>query len=435
MYVVYPICCGIDIHKETAVCCLRTVDKDGNVNEQKRIFGTTATQLLLLLDWLLRYSCPVVGMESTGVYWKPIFNILHGSVKVIIGNAKDMKPRKGQKTDAKDASWISQLLAHGLIQPSFIPPPQIRGLRDLTRMRVSLIQMRTQSKNRILKILEDANIKLSNIVSDVFGKSGRLILNALVKGERKPSELAEMALGRIRKNIPQLKEALDGKFTEHHAMMITICLQQIELLDDQILQLDRELIKKLGVWQNDADRLITIPGVQQKSARVIIAEIGLDMSTFGSAKRLSSWAGISPGNNESAGKRRSGKISKGNKYLKQILVQCAWAAAKTDSFLGQTYRRLEARIGAKKAAVAVGHKILVIVYNILEKGTIYQEAMYDDIKVRKDKRAANKAITVFKRLGFKVNIDDDNKTISIMQKITETGPKKASLMPVQLALF
>ena len=404
MQVVHPICCGLDVHQARLTACLRRVDADGQVTTALREFGTIYSELLALSDWLMAQHCPVVAMESTGVYWKPIYHVLVGVVEVLVGNAREMRPRPGHKTDPADARWIAELLAHGLIRPSFVPPPETRALRDLTRTRVGLVQTRTQAKNRVQKVLEDSNIKLASVVSDVFGKSGRQMLQALLEGERDAQKLASMALGRLRRKLPELELALTGQFTEHHGRLIALSLELIDLLERQIAELNEQIRLLIEPLLPQIEQLDSIPGVDATAARDILGEIGTDMSRFGSAARLASWAKISPGHNTSAGKRRQGRTGKGNRSLRRVLVQCAWAARKTSTFLGRTFRRLEARLGGKRAAVAVGHKILVIVYHLLWQGTYYEEQRYTDQRPKQEERDRKRAITALERLGYQVTL-------------------------------
>jgi transposase len=324
---------------------------------------------------------------------------------VLVGNAQEMRRRPGHKTDKADARWIAELLAHGLIRPSFIPPPPIQALRDLTRTRVALIQARTQAKNRVVKVLEDTNIKLTSVVSDLFGRSGRRMLAALVAGERDPQTLAALALGVLRRKQPQLELALTGQFTDHHAWLIQGALELIDLLGRQLADLDQHIGELMAPLAPQLEQLTSIPGVEATAARAILAEIGTEMRHFGSAARLASWAGVCPGNDESAGKRRSGRTRKGNRYLRRVLVQCAWAARKTPTFLGQTFRRLEGRLGGKKAAMAVAHKILVIGYHLLLEGTFYEEARYDHLQARQEERQQKRAVKALERLGYRVTLE------------------------------
>ena len=405
MQVVHPVCCGLDVHQATLTACLRRVSDDSRITTEWREIGTTYPALLALSDWLVAQHCPVVAMESTGVYWKPIYHVLVGVVEVMVGNARDMRPRPGKKTDKADARWIAELLAHGLIRPSFVPPPETRALRDLTRTRVGLVQTRTQAKNRVQKVLEDSNIKLASVVSDVFGTSGRRMLAALIEGECDAQQLAAMALGRLRRKLPELELALTGQFTAHHGRIIALSLELIDVLERQIAELDDQIRVLVEPWMPQIEQLDSIPGVDATAARDILGEIGTDMSRFGSAARLASWAKISPGNNASAGKRRQGRTGKGNRYLRRILVQCAWAARKTATFLGRTFRRLEARLGGKRAAVAVGHKILVIVYHLLWQGTYYEEQRYADQRPKQEERDRKRAIKALERLGYHVTVE------------------------------
>jgi len=405
MNVVNPRCCGIDVHNAVVVACLRAVQEDGKVRKETREFSTMYRDLLALGDWLRNEGCKVVAMESTGVYWKPVYHVLSGDCEVIVGNPQDMKRRAGKKTDRVDADWISELLAHGLVPPSFIPPPEIRALRDLTRLRVQLVNQRAQAKNRVHKLLQDCNVKLSCVASDIFGKSGRAMLDALVAGERDPAVLAQLALKRLRRKIPELELALQGAFTEHHAFIVRISLEEIDSLSRQIEEIERHIGDLIKPYGTHIEQMSSIPGVDTTAAAAIIAEIGADASRFGSDKRLASWACVSPGNDISAGKRRSGRTNHGNPWLRRILVQCAWAARRTDTYFGRTFCRLQARIGGKKAALAVAHKILVIIYHLLVEGTFYEEQRYDRPNPRQEVAAKQRAIKALERLGYKVALE------------------------------
>jgi transposase len=362
--------------------------------------------LLELSTWLAEAKCPIVAMESTGVYWKPVYHVLQGGVEVVVGNPRSMRRpgSAGQKTDKTDADWISELLAHGLVARSYVPSPANAALRDLTRMRVKCVQTRTDAKNRIHKVLQDTNIKLASVASNIFGKSGREMLDALVRGERNAKKLSRMAYGVLANKTSQLELALHGRFTPHHATLIDINLQQIDLLNSNIVVIDQKIAELMTPHQHDQDRLTTIPGVDKTAARAIIAEIGTDMSQFGTPKRLACWSGVAPGNNESAGKRRRAKTRQGNRYLRRILCQCAWAARKTDSFIGKTFRSLEARIGGKKAALAIGHKILVIAYHLLLNGDQYDSKRYCETHSRLTERWQKNAVHTLERLGFEVQL-------------------------------
>ena len=404
MQVVHPVCCGIDGHAAQLTACLRRVSDDGQISTEWQDFGTTYDQLLALRAWLDEQGCPIVVLESTGVYWKPIYHVLVVTLEVIVANARSVRQRPGKKTDKADAAWLAELLAHGLVDPSFIPPPAVQALRDLTRTRVALVQTRSQVQNRISKVLEDTNIKVAHVVSDLFGTSGRRMLKALCAGERNPQQLAALALGTLRRKLPELALALTGQFTAHHGRLIQGELELMELLERQIADLDEQIRQATEPFAPQLEQLQSIPGIQAITARDITAEIGTEMRRFGSATRLSSWAGVSPGNNESAGKRRKGRTRTGNRYLRRVLVQCAWAARKTPTFLGRTFRRLESRLGRKKAAMAVAHKILVIIYHVLMDGTFYEESRYDRHDAREEERDKKRAIAALERLGYEVTL-------------------------------
>lgn len=367
-------CCGLDVHKATIAACVRIESGSGTCVETIETFGTTTSDLLALRDWLVAQEVTHVAMESTGVYWKPVYYILEDGFTVLLVNAAHMKNVPGRKTDIKDCAWISQLLAHGLLKGSFIPPPPIRELRDLTRYRKTLIQSRSQEVNRLHKFLEDAGIKLSNVATDILGVSGRAMIEALVSGTTDAHQLAELAKGRLREKIPALRKALEGRFNEHHAFLITHLFSHLDHLDKLIGSLTLRVEKQMRPFVETIDRLMTIPGVDRKTAEVMVAEIGVDMGRFPSSRHLASWAGMCPGNNESAGKRKSGKTRKGSKWLRTALIEAANAAARTkDTYLSAQYRRLYRQRGHKKAVVAVGHSILVIAYHLIIRGTTYHD--------------------------------------------------------------
>jgi transposase len=402
MEVRYPVCCGLDVHKEQVTACLRRVQSDGKVAKQVRQFGTTMAELFELSDWLRAEGCPVVAMESTGIYWRPIYHVLAGSFEVVVGNPADMKRRPGNKTDKNDADWISELLALDLIPRSFVPPPEIAALRDLTRLRVALVQTRAQAKNRGSKVLEDSNIKLGSVASDIYGVSGRRILDALVAGERDPRKLADLSVRTLRQKIPQLELALAGRFTEHHAAIVGMLLEQIDLLTAQIGKIERRIEEIVESFRGDVDRLDTIPGVDATAAEAVIAEIGRDMTRYESAGRLAAFVGLAPGNNESAGKRKSGKTRKGNRHVRRVLVECAWSLRRSENFLGRSFRRFQAKIGGKKAAVAVAHKILVIMYHLLLEGSVYEEERYD--RLPQEERRLKNALKALRSMGYDVQL-------------------------------
>lgn len=395
-----PVCCGVDVHKKMLVACVRRVGPKGEATKALRTFGTTVADLEALVAWLKDEECPVVAMESTGVYWRPVYHAL-AEFEVVIGNPREIRQRPGKKTDKADASWIAELLAHGLITQSFIPPPAIDALRSLTRSRVGLIQTRTQAKNRVHKVLEDTGIKLASVVSDLFGKTGRKILEALVDGERDPKKLARLAVGKLLKKIPALELALRGMFTPDHAFLIGRSLELIDLLNKQIHAFDERIAEAAKPIEYAMDLLKSIPGIDARAAAMIVAEIGVDMTRFGRDTRLASWVGICPGNNESAGKNKSGRTRKGNKWLRRVLTQCAWGARRTESYVGRTFRRFEKSIGGKKAALATAHKILVIAFHVLKNGTIYDEDLHKPDPTAEQRRN-NRLIERLKLLGYVV---------------------------------
>jgi transposase len=374
MDLIHPCCAGLDVHKKTVVACVRRIGSGGSVTCEVRTFGTMTKDLLSLSDWLEAEGVGPVAMESTGVYWKPIYNLLEGRFEVTLVNAHRLKHVPGRKTDVKDAEWIAQLLQYGLLSPSFIPPPPIRELRDLTRQRTQLVRDRATAANRIQKVLEDANIKLASVASDVLGVSGRAMIQALIDGQDDPDELAELAKRRLRGKIPELKLALHGRVTEHHRFLLRALLDQIDLLEGLIVRYDARIEEVSAPFAEPMQVLQGIPGVGTQAAEVIVAEIGTDMTKFPTPGHLSSWAGMCPGNNESAGKRRSGKTTKGSQWLRTTLVQVAWAASHTkETIFSATYSRWAKRLGRKKALVALGHKILVVIWHLLKHRTEYQE--------------------------------------------------------------
>lgn len=405
METTHPICCGLDVHQASIAACLRRVEADGKVRLSRREFGTTVRELKMLVQWLSDEDCPICVMESTGVYWKPVYNVLAVHLEVLIANAYEVRQRRGKKTDRADAQWLSELLAHDLIRPSFIPPPEIAALRDLMRMRTTLVETRTQAKNRVLAVLETTNVKLATLLSDPFGVSGRLMMAALLEGNKSPQEMAQLAKGVLRRKIPQLEIALEGSFTAHHGLLIRINLETVDLMNLHIAEVEKQVAQAVEPVRPLLDLLVTIPGVDETTARTIIAEIGTDMSRFVTPGRLASWAGMCPGNNESAGKRKSGKTTRGNKYLRRVLAQCAWASRKTSTHVGRTFTRLQARIGGKKAAVAVGHKILRIVFHLLDQGTPYDDGRYDRIHPQEEKKRRRRAVAALKRLGYEVTLE------------------------------
>ena len=406
MEILYPICCGLDVHKDTVTACLRRLEAPGHVRKELRTFGTTTGALLTLLDWLVAAGCTHVAMESTGVYWKPVFNILEGSfAQVLVVNARDVKALPGRKTDMLDAEWIAQLLQHGLLRGSFIPPAPIRALREATRYRKQLIRTRADEANRIQKLLEAANLKLGSVATDILGVSGRAMLAALVKGETDASALAGLAKGRLRQKRDRLVAALTGQITPVQRALLGQQLAHVEYLDRAIAELDSLIGTLMAPYQAEADRLRTTTGIEQRTAEALIAELGVDMGVFPSDRHCASWAGMCPGNNESAGKRKSGKTRKGSKWLRAALVEAAWATSRTQTYLGAQYHRIARRRGKKKAIVAVAHSILVIAYHLLKEGTTYRDLGHDYFDKRDTARLQQRLIARLESLGLRVTVE------------------------------
>lgn len=406
MELLHPCCAGLDVHKDSVVACVRRVGPGGRARKEVRSFGTTTAALLLLLDWLLTEGVSHAAMESTGVYWKPLFNLLEGPVQIILVNAQHIKKVPGRKTDVKDSEWIAELLQHGLLRASFVPPAPVRALRDLTRQRTQLSAEKASAANRIQKVLEDANIKLASVATDILGESGRDMLRALIAGQTDPEALAELARRRLRAKIPALKEALRGRVTAHHRFLLQLHLDHIEQLEALIGRLAQQIEEQLLPFAETVQRLQTIPGVGPRAAETLAAEIGLDMTPFPTADHLASWAGMCPGNEQSAGKRRTGRTPMGNRWLKQLLVQVGWAASRTkDSYLRAQYHRLARRRGKKRAVIAVGHSVLRIVYHMLKRGTTYQDLGPDYLEKKQSDRLTQQLVRRLESLGHKVVLE------------------------------
>ncbi len=406
MEVVYPRCCGLDLHKKRVVACLIVPGADGMPQKEVRTFGTMTGDLLALAGWLAEAGCTHVAMESTGVYWKPVYNLLEGTFELLLVNARHMKAVPGRKTDVKDCEWIAELLRHGLLTASFVPDRPQRELRELTRYRTALIHERSAEVNRLQKTLEGANIKLASVATDVVGTSGRQMLAALVAGATEGATLAQLAKGRLREKLPELEQALTGRMGPHQRFLLARQLAHITFLDEQIEQVSAEIAERLRPFQEVIDRLDAIPGVGRRIAEVLIAEIGTDLSRFATAGHLASWAGMCPGNNESAGKRKSGATRKGSPWLRMALIEAAQAAGRMrNTYLMAQYRRLAARRGRKRALVAVGHTILVIAYYLLTRQVDYQDlgAHYFD---ERDRHAVERRLVRrLEALGYKVSLD------------------------------
>jgi transposase len=403
----YTCCAGLDVHKQTVVACL--LQPEGAAQSKAiRTFGTTTGDLTRLRTWLLAAGCTHVAMEATGSFWKPVYNILDGHCTLLVVNAAHIKQVPGRKTDAADAEWIATLLQHGLLRASFIPSREQRELRDLTRTRTSLIDERAAAVNRIQKVLEDANIKVAGGATDIMGKSGRDILAALLEGTADAATMAQLARGKLRRKREALERALDGRMSAHHRLLIALHLEHIDLLDEQIARLSAEIAARLRPYEALLVRLETIPGVGRRTAEVLAAEVGLDMARFPSAGHLASWAGMCPGNEVSAGKRKRGRRRQGNQALRRALTEAARAAARTkkkdQTYLRSQYRRLVVRLGKKKAAVAVGHTILRIVYHLLAHETTYQEHELVQFDERRRARRHQRALAQLKALGYEVTL-------------------------------
>jgi len=406
MDILYACCAGLDVHKRTVVACVRRLGADGKVAREVRTFGTMTADLLALSDWLAEAGVTQVAMESTGVYWKPIFNILEGRFPVLLANPQHLRRVPGRKTDVKDCEWIAQLLQCGLVQASFIPPRPQRELRELTRQRTQLVAQRASVANRIQKVLEDANIKLAAVATDVLGKSGQDMLRALVAGEQDPVALAQLARGRLQEKIPALQQALRGQVTAHHRFLLELLLDQVQSLDALVKRLDGRIQELTSPFEETTQRLDTIPGVNRRVAEALLAEIGPDVAAFPTEGHLAAWTGLCPGQRESGGKSRGGKTRKGNRWLRQVLVQAAWAASrKTGSYLRAHYRRLAGRRGGKRAAVAVAHTLLGIIFHVLQRGSTYQELGEVYLDRLQPDRLTRSLVKRLERLGHKVVLE------------------------------
>lgn len=438
MDVTYTHCAGLDVHKKTVVACCITTGPKGEKKVEIRTFGTMTADLLALLDWLSSLGITHVAMESTGEFWKPVYNILEGNFELLVVNAKHIKNVPGRKTDVKDAEWIADLLRHGLLRGSFIPPQAQRDLRDLTRQRTNLVQDRATVVNRLQKVCEWSNIKLSAVATDITGVSARAMLEAILAGRTEPQTLAELAKGRLRNKRSELERALNGIVRDHHRFMLAQHLAQIDFLDEQIAQYDGQIVEHMAqgipdspsqppstpdipdatsadvplppvapiTWEEAVVLLDTLPGVNRRGAEMLLAEIGADMSRFPSAAHLASWAKVAPGNNESAGKRFSGATGHGNRWLRTGIVQAAWAAVRVKkSYLSSFYHRLAARRGAKRAIFAVAHRMLISVYHMLTKREAYHDLGATYLDERNKTNVVKRSVRRLEQLGFQVTIE------------------------------
>ncbi len=441
MEILYERCAGLDVHKKNVKACVALPGGGGKRRKETRTYLRMTQDVLEMRDWLKEQGCTHIAMEATGVYWKPIYNLLESDFEILVVNAHHIKTVPGRKTDVKDAEWIADLLSHGLLTASFIPGAPQRELRDLTRYRGKLVEERAREVNRIQKTLEDTNLKLGDVVSDVMGKASQMILHAVVDGETDPGRLADFAAGRVRANRETLERALTGKVTAHHRFLLGEHLRQIEHLDEAIERISEEIARRLTPpeppdppkeeenrpasqkeaspasspssaalsdvqnWQHAVEVIDQITGISQRIAEGLLAEIGVNMKQFPSAKHLASWVGVCPGNHESAGKRLSGKTRKGNPYARQLLIQAAHAASHSkNTYLSAQYHRIAARRGAKKAAVAVGHSILVIIYHLLSEGRTYQDLGSTYFDERDRELVQKRLVRRLERMGYQVEL-------------------------------
>jgi transposase len=399
-------CAGLDVHQATVVATVRVPDDQGGRRSVTETFGTMTADLLALREWLQAYGVTHVALESTGVYWKPVYYVLEDGFTLLLINMQELKRVPGRKTDVRDSEWLAQLLECGLLKTSFVPPPPIRELRDLTRYRVQQVRDRAQEVNRLCKVLEDAGVKLTSVVTDVMGVSGRAMVRGLIEGTTDPTVLADLARGQLRKKLPELRRALQGRFRPHHAFLIEQIFAKIDFLDETLQRLMAEIDRRLGPFESMLTALDTIPGIDRIGAISLVAETGGDMRRFPSAGHLCSWGAMCPGQNESAGRRRSGKTRKGNRYLRATLIQAALGAMhKKASALQARYHRVKRHRGHKKAVVAVGHQILEIAYYIMRDGVTYDELGADYFNRRHADRAVRRHVRQLEALGFHVTIE------------------------------
>lgn len=434
---VYKRCAGLDVHKKTVVSCRVRINEQGDWEQEVCTFGTMTHELLQLVDWLLAWEVTHVALESTGEYWKPVYNLLEGNMTVLVVNAQHVKHVPGRKTDVQDAEWLAELLAHGLLKASFIPAKPQRDLRDLTRYRVTLVEERARVVNRVQKVLENANIKLASVATDVLGVSGRRMLEALVADKTDAATMAELAKGRLRTKLPLLQQALTGVVDAQHRFLIAQHLMHIDFLDEQIATASDQIVQQIEgmpplplpppdttganaattdstadatpaplTWQDAADLLDTAPGVDQKAAYQVLAEMGINMSQFPTGNHLAAWGGLAPGNRQSGGKRFSTRLADGNRQLRKVMVQCAWAAVRTkDSYLGSLYHRLAARRGKKRAIIAVAHSMLISFYHMLTNRQPYQDLGADYFDQRSKGVRTDWLLKQLNKLGYTARLE------------------------------
>jgi len=407
MDIIYPRVGGLDLHKKTILASARRINQQGKLEEETRSFGTMTRDLLQMADWLAAHGVTHVAMEATGVLWKPVWNILEGNFELLLVNPRELKQVPGRKSDVKDCQWIAQLMQYGLLRNSFVPARPQRELRDLTRHRAQLQGERTRVVNRIHKTLEDSNVKLGSVASDIVGVSGRQMLEELVNGQVDPAKIAKLAQGRMRRKIPELELALQGHLTDHHRFMLKQLLSHLDQLDQQIGQFNQRIEEMVTPFVDEElkEKLDAIPGVNRTTIENVVAEIGTDMSQFPTAAHLASWAGICPGNEESAGKRKRTKITRGNRWLRRALSEAAWAATHTKgSYLAAQYRRLAGRRGKKRALIAVAHTLLLIIYHLIKHRTDYQDLGEDYFLRREPERLRRYLVKRLEQLGYDVKL-------------------------------
>lgn len=405
MEVLYERCCGLDVHKNTVVACVMITPATGRVKKTVRTFGTTTAEILALRDWIDAQQVSHLALESTGIFWRPLYNLLEDGHTVILVNAHHMKSVPGRKTDVKDSEWIADLLRHGLLKASFIPPKPIRNVRDLMRYRKSLVYMRTAEINRLQKVLETANIKLASVATNVLGQSGRQMIEALIEGEDDPQTLTDLALGKLRAKLPQLQKALEGRVEAHHRLLLKQILAHIDFLEQQMEQLLAEIEVRMAPFKEFLDLLMTIPGIQLLTALTILSEIGVDLTSFPSAKHFASWIGVCPGNKKSAGKQLSGQTTKGNVYLRAALAEVCWCLSRMkDNYLSAQFHRFARRMVKPKAALATSHSIAVIVYHVLTKKKPYQDLGPTYLDSLDGERMRKQAVRRLEALGYAVSL-------------------------------
>lgn len=413
MDVIYKRCAGLDVHKKTVTAAIIVPDGEGGLRRERRTFGTMTADLLALSDWLLLHQVSHVAMESTGEYWRPVYNILENNFEALLVNAQQVAKVPGRKTDVTDAEWLADLLRHGLLRPSFVPPLVQRDLRELTRYRTTFVRERATLINRLQKALESANIKLASVATDVMGVSARDMLAAIIEGKASPEEMADLARGQLRAKHQQLAKALEGRVRQHHRFILAELLCQIDALEETIAHFDEQIEAHCIPFEEAVTAWDSIPGVSRRAAEIIVSEIGIDMSRFADAHHAAAWAGVAPGNNESAGKRRSARVRKGNRYLFNALVQVSHAASHTkNTYLSAQYHRIASRRGKKRAVVAVAHSIFIIGFHLVERKETYRELGANYFDQRRPEVTAQRLVKRLERLGYQVCIQQQPTAIA-----------------------